>query len=101
MEKNINDYTPEEIQQMIEKAQRDLQETLAKMTPEERAEAERKAQEYIAQDNAKMQSLIDDANRVAAQTSAQNAQAPKFCPSCGAPASGGYFCQYCGNPLKG
>ena len=87
--------------EMLEKAKADLQAALDKMMPEERRQAELNAQKAIEEDNARMQSLIDDANRVAAQTSAQNAQAPKFCPSCGAPASGGNFCQYCGNPLRG
>jgi len=29
----------------------------------------------------------------------QEAPRPKFCPNCGAPASGGKFCQHCGSPL--
>ena len=33
---NSNYPTPEEMQKLIEKAQRDWEETLAKMTPEER-----------------------------------------------------------------
>ncbi len=89
--------TPEEMQELIEKAKRDLEETLNKMTPEERKQAEIKAQRAIADDKAKMDKMIAEAQAVAAQSAPKTA--PKFCGNCGAPANGGKFCQYCGSPL--
>ena len=93
---NLNP-TPEEMQELIEKAKRDLEETLSKMTPEEREQAELRAQKAIADDKARMDKLIAEASALAAQDTPK--PAPKFCGNCGAPANGGKFCQYCGSPL--
>ena len=96
---NMTAPTPEEMQELLEKAQRDLQEALAKLTPEERAQAELKAQKMIEDDAAAMQELLDSGARIAAGIPSKGPAAPKFCPNCGAPAGGGKFCGYCGNPL--
>ena len=88
--------TSEEMQELIEKAKRDLEETLNKMTPEERKQAEIKARQAIADDKAEMDRMIAEAQAVAAQGTPE---APKFCSNCGAPANGGKFCQYCGSAL--
>lgn len=93
---NISMPSREEMEQMIEKAKRDLQETLAKMTPEERAQAEIRAKKMIEEDEAARQKLMDE---VAAVTGSAPKNAPKFCGHCGAPAEGGKFCAYCGMPL--
>lgn len=89
--------TPEEMQKMIEKAQKEIEQKLAQMTPEERRQAELKAQKAIADDKARMDNLIAEATALAAQDTPK--PAPKFCGNCGAPANGGKFCQYCGSPL--
>ena len=89
--------TQEEMQELIEKAQREMQEILDSMTPEEREASIMRAQEAIAQDEARRQSLIDSAAQLLGQTSP--AEKPKFCPNCGAPAGGGNFCEYCGSKL--
>ena len=96
MENSVN-MTPEELQALLEKAKRDLQEKLDKMTPEERRQAEEKAKAAIEEDRKSMQDLIDSAARAAA--SFEGKPGPRFCTNCGAPVSGGKFCSYCGSPL--
>ena len=93
---NVPDMSPEELEKLVEKAKAELQAKLDRMTPEERAQAELKAQKMIEADNARMQKIIDDAKKIISDT----APAPKFCSNCGAPAGGGNFCEYCGNPLR-
>ena len=94
--------TPEELEKLIEKAKKDLQETLDKMTPEERREAELRAQKMIAEDQARMQQLIDDAAAILGKKDQKDEpkKAQDLCPHCGAPISGGNFCEYCGSPLR-
>ena len=93
----MKEYTPEELEQMLEKAKRDWQEQLDKMTPEERAQAESRAQAALEADQAAMQKLLAD---VAALTGgAAPKTQPKFCGHCGAPAGSGTLCEYCGLPL--
>ena len=94
---NINGYSQEELEKMLEKAKKDMQAALDKMTPEEREQAELKAQKLIEEDQASMQKLIDDAASALAGTSPK--KMPKFCTNCGAPVSGGKFCSNCGSPL--
>ncbi len=91
-------YTPEELQAILEKAQKELQEKLDSMTPEEREQAQIKAQQAIEDDAASMQKLMDDAAKVAAGNIPT--QKPNFCPNCGAPAGDGNFCQFCGTALQ-
>ena len=62
--------------------------------PEERAQAEARAQKIIAEDQAEKQSLLYDAAKYAAGQTA-----PRFCRHCGAKAGSGKICEYCGMPL--
>ena len=94
------EFTPEELQAMIEKAQREWQEKLAKMTPEEREQAEMRAKKIVEEDEAKRQALIEEAKRVAVGDYTKKPETPKFCPNCGAPVAGGKFCPNCGKPLQ-
>ncbi len=92
---NRTDPTPEEMEKLLEKAKNDLQAMLDKMTPEERELAAAKAQKMIEEDQASMQAIMDSAAKVLSDTEPK--RAPKFCPNCGAPVSGGEFCTYCGS----
>ena len=95
---NIPDISQEELKKLVEKAEKDMQAILEKMTPEEREQAQIKAQKAIQEDEARIQKLLDDA---AALTSASpRTQARETCASCGAPAGSGNFCEYCGQPLR-
>ena len=96
---NVSVPSPEEMQKLIEKAQQEVQAALAKMTPEERAQAESRAQKLMEEDRASMQRLMDEAAKVAAGDIPKAKAAPKFCTNCGAPVSGGKFCTSCGSPL--
>ena len=89
--------TPEEMQKLIEKAKKDLEEKLAQMTPEERAVAEARAQMLIEQDRKENQALLDRAAKILGESPAK--PKPKFCTNCGAPVRGGTFCTECGSPL--
>ena len=93
------DMSPEELQRQLEEAKRKLQEQLDKMTPEERQEAERKAQQLIAEDKKRMQDLVNQAAAVAAGVVPAGKAAPNFCTNCGSPVNGGKFCTSCGHPL--
>ena len=94
---NGTDISKEELERLIEKAKADLQATLDKMTPEERAQAEIRAQKMIEEDRIRTQQLLDDAAKYAGKPGP--AAAPKFCSNCGAKAGNGNFCEYCGSPL--
>lgn len=78
----ITPPTQEEMQQMLEKAKRELQEKLASMTPEERAKAAAKAKQVIEEDRAAMQSMVERAREAAAGGAPEKAR-PKFCSNCG------------------
>ena len=95
----LPEYSSEEIQKLIEKAQRELDEKLAAMTPGERAAFEAKAKAALEADSEKMQRTLDEAARILGKT-APAESAPKFCPNCGAPANGGKFCSFCGTSLQ-
>ena len=88
----------EDLEKMIEKAKAELEARLAQMTPEERAEAERKAQKRIEEDEAERKKLLETAAKYAAPSVPKETQ--KTCPSCGAVLKGGNFCEYCGSPLS-
>ena len=88
----------EELEEMLEKAKRDLQEALDKMTPEERAQAEMRAQKMIEEDRAAKQALLEQGAKIAAAIPEK--PRPKFCTNCGAPAGSGKFCTNCGSPLQ-
>ena len=98
MESNLN-LSQEELEKMLEKAKKDLQAALDKMTPEEREQAEIKAKKLIEEDKAAMQKMIDEAAAVSAGSLPEKKNEAKFCSNCGAPANGGKFCTYCGSPL--
>lgn len=113
------DLTPEEAQRLLAEKKKQLEEMLARMTPEERAEAEKNFAALRAADEAAMRKTLDDARAVMEMNAAQahhvipdpGAYAPeaagqtvaslsRFCPNCGAKAERGKFCEYCGSPLK-
>ena len=95
--KPIAEPTPEEMKKLLEKAQRELQEKLDKMTPEERAQWEQNAQRIIEADRISMEEQIEQARKVAAGFSSK--ARPKFCTNCGAPLGSGKFCSNCGSPI--
>ena len=113
------DLTPEEAQRLIAEKKKQLEEMLARMTPEERAEAEKNFAALRAADEAAMRKTLDNARAVMEMNTAQAhhlrpdpgawapeaagraaASLPRFCPNCGAKAQRGKFCEYCGSPLK-
>ncbi len=99
MEPNQTQFSPEEMRQMLEKANREAAAALAKLSPEERARAQEQARKQMEEDAASRQRILDAAAAVAAGNLPRRDPAPKFCPHCGAPVSGGNFCEYCGSPL--
>ena len=106
------DLSKEEMQRYIEEQKKKIEEALARMTPEERAQVEKNYAALKEADDAAMRKTLDDARAVmdTAQEhhTIQNpgAYVPeavrqiKFCPSCGAQAGSGNFCEYCGAPLN-
>ena len=94
---DIRNYTPEELQEMVEKAKRDLQAKLDKMTPEERRQFEIKAQQALKEDEEKRQRLLESAKEILGRSAEKSK--PKFCSNCGAPVSGGNICEFCGSKL--
>lgn len=94
------DMSREEMEKALEKAKRELQETLNKMSPEERAQAEAKAKKMMEDDRKELQNILDQAAAVLGTDNSNHTQASKFCPHCGAPAGSGNFCTYCGSALK-
>ena len=92
--------TPEEMRALLEKAQKDLDEALAKMTPAERAAAEARAKAALEKEEAEHKALMERVAAVLGEKSAPQAeQRPKFCRNCGAPAGEGKFCTNCGSRL--
>ena len=94
----IPEPTPEEMQKLLEKAKKDLQAALAKMTPEERKQAALNARKLIQEDKIAKQKLIDEAAAVFGSPAPETPK-QKFCTNCGAPVTAGKFCEYCGSPL--
>ena len=105
------DLTEEELKRLLEEQKKKVEAMLAAMTPEERADAEKKF--------AAMRKTLDDARKVMEMNTAQehhtvpypgayvpdgarsDAEKPvRFCQNCGAQAGDGKFCEYCGSPLK-
>ena len=85
--------SPEEMARKFQEAQRAAQETLANLTPEERQRVEEEAQRQRQEMFQKQNDLLKSAQDILAS------KAPKFCPNCGTPNSGGNFCPNCGNKL--
>ena len=85
--------TPEELREMLEKAQKEAEAALAKLSPEERAAAEKRAKEMMEKDEAEMRALLEQAGKLAGSPKAAE------CPHCGAPAGRGGVCEYCGGAL--
>ena len=92
-----SEISKEELEKLVEKAKADLQATLEKMTPEERAQAELRAMKALEEDRIRTQKILDDAAKVLSDS--RSAEVPKFCTNCGAKAGDGKFCEYCGSPL--
>ena len=93
---NLKEPTREEMQKLVEKAQKELEERLAKMTPEEREQAEIRAKKLMEEDQARIQSLLDTAAKIAAGSTQK--QKPNFCPNCGAAFNPeNHKCEYCGS----
>ena len=113
------DLSSEEMQRYIEAQKKKLEEALARMTPEERAEAENNFAVLRQADEARLRKTLDDARSIMEMNTAQEhhqSAAPGsyvpeamlkgmenpicFFPNCGAKADGGKFCEFCGSPLK-
>ena len=114
------DHNSEEMQRLIEEQQKKVEAMLAAMTPEERAEAEKRFAAAREADDAALRKTLDDARKVMEMNTAQehhtvpypgayvpdgarrsDAEKPvRFCRNCGAQAGDGKFCKYCGSPLK-
>ena len=97
---NPLDMSREALQKALEKAQRDWQETLERMTPAERAQAEAKAKAAVEADWAAQQDLLDRVNAITGGAAPAQRTMPKFCMNCGAQVAGGKFCTNCGSPLQ-
>jgi len=88
--------SPEELEKMLEKAKKEAEAALAKLTPEQRAEAEMRAKKLIEEDAAAMRELVESAPKLSAGAAPR---AARECPHCLAPVSG-RVCEYCGSPLE-
>lgn len=107
---NYASMTPEELAKLVEEAEKQAKATLDKMTPEEREQSIIRANKLIAEDQARLQKIVDEAKAVAngnyskdnepePEQESVEKNAARFCSNCGAPAGGGKFCEYCGKPL--
>ena len=88
--------SPEELEKMLEKAKKEAEAALAKLTPEQRAEAEMRAKKLMEEDAAAMRELVESASKLSAGAAPK---AARECPHCLAPVSG-RVCEYCGSPLE-
>ena len=88
--------SPEELEKMLEKAKKEAEAALAKLSPEQRAEAEMRAKKLIEEDAAAMRALVESASKLSAGAAPK---AARECPHCLAPVSG-RVCEYCGSPLE-
>lgn len=113
------DLTEEELKRLLEEQKKKVEAQLASMTPEERADAEKKFAAIREADEAAMRKTLDDARGVMEMNTAQehhtipypgahvqggarsDVEKPvRFCQNCGAQAGDGKYCEYCGSPLK-
>ena len=56
--------SPEELEKMLEKAKKEAEAALAKLTPEQRAEAEMRAKKLMEEDAAAMRELVESASKL-------------------------------------
>jgi phage I-like protein len=89
--------SPEELEKMLEKAKKEAEAALAKLTPEQRAEAEMRAKKLMEEDAAAMRELVESASKLSAGAAPK---AARECPHCLAPVGSGRVCEYCGSPLE-
>ena len=109
------DLTPEEAARLVAEKKKQLEEMLSRLTPEERADAEKAFAALREKDDAALRKTLDDARAVMEMNTAQEHRLPvapgacapapetpaaRFCPNCGAKAERGNFCENCGAPLK-
>lgn len=97
---SLPEISREEMEQLVKKAEKELQERLAQLTPEERAQAAERAERMIEEDRLANEKLLADAARILGQHDGAGGSGPRFCPHCGAKAEGGTVCEYCGMPLE-
>ena len=115
--------SPEELEKMLEKAKKEAEAALAKLSPEQRErarelktvdeiiafaegegfelsdeqlEAVMRAKKLIEEDAAAMRALVESASKLSAGAAPK---AARECPHCLAPVSG-RVCEYCGSPLE-
>lgn len=118
MENNAK-MSREELARMLEEAQKTAEETMSKLSPEERQQAEMKAQQMMANEQARLQQISENAARfagTAAQSNTPSTQEKpadyvppavqqehqrrvRYCQNCGTPGNGN-FCANCGKPLS-
>ncbi len=91
------DPRPEEQKQMLENAQKEVQDEPAKTTPEEHARAQARANRLVDEDYLRKQVLMDRPATVAVGASARTMLV--FCANCGSPAGSGTYCTNCGSRL--
>ena len=105
---NYASLTPEELAKLVEEAEKQAKAALDKMTPEEREQSIARANKLIAEDQARLQKIVDEAKAVAngnyskgneSEPESAEKKTARFCSNCGAPAGSGKFCEYCGKPL--
>ena len=79
------DLTPEELAKKQPEAIKAAQETLDRLTPEERAKAEVEGQKLMEQMAAEHQRKMDLIAQDIAKITAKEAAGPRFCTNCGNP----------------
>ena len=104
--------SPQDQIKMMEEANRKAQESLSRLSAEQRQQAEEQAKKIMEQQAADMQKIMDQVNQMkaaaggtaaatAVAASASPAPSPfakRFCSNCGAPVGNGKFCGKCGKP---
>jgi len=105
------DLTEEELKRLLEEQKKKVEAMLAAMTPEERADAEKKfaamrktlgaARKGTEVSTAQEHHTVPYPGAYVPDGARSDAEKPvRFCQNCGAQAGDGKFCEYCGSPLK-